>query len=66
VKNGKVAGVNFIAKLTPAQRKALPLITFQAKELSMMELLKTVTELAGLSYKIEPNWVMIQAAKPKK
>ena len=64
----KATGVNFIAKLTPAQRKAIPLITFEAKQLSVLELLNTVTELAGLSYKIEPSWVMIEkpAPKPKK
>lgn len=49
-------GVNFILKLGEASPKT---ITFGAKYISLLEALKIITDVAGLSYRIEGQVVMI-------
>jgi RNA polymerase sigma factor (sigma-70 family) len=55
-------GVNLILNVRDAD--ALPRITFSAKHISLLEAIKIVTQMAGLTYRIADQAVIIEAKGP--
>lgn len=53
-------GVNMILNL---QATDAPLVTFNARAISLFEAIKIVTQVANLTYRIDGNVVMIEAKK---
>jgi hypothetical protein len=58
-------GVNIVLNLNPPGVKPAPVheITFSARNISMLAVLKTITQVSGLTYRTEGNIVMIIPAK---
>ena len=53
-------GVNIVLKLGAKPADQVPLITFNAREISLLEALKAVTQLTGLGYRLDGNMVFIE------
>jgi hypothetical protein len=61
---GQRKGINFVLNLRRsaddgAQEAAVPPITFKARDISLLEVLDVVTQVAGLKYRVEGNVVII-------
>lgn len=59
-------GVNFILNLHGIKESDVPLVTFSAKDLTLMEALGIITETANMEYRIDGSVVFIEPKKEKK
>ena len=53
-------GVPLVLKLNGKPADQIPLISFNARQISLLETIRTVTQLAGLSYRLDGNIVFIE------
>ena len=53
-------GVHLVLKLNGKPADQIPLISFNARQISLLETIRTVTQLAGLSYRLDGNIVFIE------
>jgi hypothetical protein len=56
-------GVNIILNVNGMPSDKLPAITFTARYISVLEAIKIVTQVAGLSYRFDDSTLYIEAAK---
>jgi len=59
-------GVNFILNLKEKKETDIPLITFSAKNVTLMEALKAITGAANIQYRIDGALVYIEPKKEPK
>jgi len=52
--------INMILNLKGKPEEQLPLITFSARQITVLEALKVVTQVAGMTYRIDGNIVFIE------
>ena len=53
-------GVNIVLKLDGKTADQIPPVSLHAKQISLLDSLKAVTQLAGLAYRIDGNMVFIE------
>ena len=53
-------GVHMVLKLNGKPADQIPLISFAAKQISLLEAIRTVTQMTGLSYRLDENIVFIE------
>jgi hypothetical protein len=56
-------GVNIVLNLQKSDEDKLPAITFTTEQISLMEALDVVTQIAGLEQEIRENTIMIRVKK---
>ena len=63
-KDARHKGVNIVVFAKPEELKRVPLISFSAHDLSLLDALKSICSAAGLRYEIRRKWIMIKV-KPR-